>query len=117
MKRLTIVLKGLAISAFVTVILMILFAFVMLQLQPNLKMAETGILVIYVFSVLAGGWFCGKKTGNRKYLWGMLNGVLYFLILLAVSVLGDRMIQSDITEGVIAFLLCAAGGMLGGMLA
>lgn len=117
MGRIGVLVKGIVLSMFVTVILILVLAFVMLQMQPDLKMAESGILVIYVLSVFTGGWFCGKKTGNRKYLWGMLNGMLYFVILLAVSVMGDRVLQSGITEGMTAFLLCAAGGTIGGMIA
>ena len=115
MKKLTVVCKGLAVSMLMTVILLMIFAFMMLKLQPDLKIAETGILAVYACSVFSGGWFCGKKIGIQKYLWGMLSGILYFLILLAASVMGDRILQSDITEGMIAFLICPAGGPLGGM--
>ena len=109
--------QSLLLSFVMTVLLILLLAFVMLQMQPDLKIAETGILVIYVLASFAGGWFCGRKAGARKFLWGLAAGILYFLILLATSVMGDRTLQSGITEGLTAFALCAAGGMCGGMLA
>ncbi len=117
MNRIMTLIKGLITAGLTTVILLLVLAFVMLQMQPDLKTAEMGIMIIYALSVFAGGWFCGKKTGNRKFLWGMVTGASYFLLLAAVSVLGDRTFQSDMTEGVTAFLICVAGGTIGGMLA
>lgn len=117
MNRIIALIKGLVIAGLTTVILLLVLAFVMLQMQPDLKTAEMGILIIYVLSVFAGGWFCGKKAGNRKFLWGMVTGVSYFLLLVTVSVMGERVLQSGMTEGITAFLICVAGGTVGGMLA
>lgn len=114
MKRLF---QSLVLSFLMTAVLILILSFVMLQMQPDLKTAETGILVIYVLSCFTGGLFCGKKAGSRKFLWGLAAGMLYFLILLLTSMIGDRTLQSGMTEGFAAFFLCAAAGMIGGMLA
>ena len=46
---------------------------------------------------------------------GLASGILYFLILLCISAVihpGEALISG---ERITVFLLCAAGGMLGGM--
>ena len=68
-------------------------------------------------SCFAGGWYAGKRAGKRKFLQGLLVGILYFALLFLISGMGEREIQSDLASGGLACLLCAAGGMLGGMLA
>lgn len=90
---------------------------IMLKLQPDTKLTEVLILGVYVLSCFAGGWYAGRKTERRKFLQGLFVGLLYFCLLFLISGMGKREIQSDLLSGGFACLLCAAGGMLGGMLA
>ena len=57
----------------------------------------------------------GKLTGTKKFLWGLLLGVLYFVLLLLISLGVYHTLQAEITNLLTTFLLCAGGGMLGGM--
>ncbi len=107
--------KGLAAAFLLTVLLLLILAFLLLKLQWDTSETELAILAVYVLSCFAGGWISGRKAERMKFLWGLLCGILYFLILLAVSVMGEKALRSDLTAGVVAFLLCAAGGMSGGM--
>lgn len=110
-------LKGLVLSGFVTAGILFLLAFAMLKFQPMAGKMELCILFTYVFACLVGGIYCGHKAGSRKFFWGLLLGCIYFVLLLAISYMGDRAVQSTLVQGVTAFVLCACGGMLGGMLA
>lgn len=110
-------LKGLVLAEAVSFSALLLLAFLLLKLQPDTNKIEIGIMVIYVLACFAGGWYCGKKMERKKFLWGMLLGVLYFMLLAAVSGMSDKMIQASLAQGMLAFGLCAAGGMLGGMVA
>lgn len=111
------VLLGLVISCFVTTVVLLVLAFVMLKLQPETGKIEIAILLTYAVSCLFGGWYCGRKMARRKFLWGAFQGVLYFLLLLAVSCMGDRAVQSGLAQSLASLAICAGGGMLGGMLA
>lgn len=111
------VLKGLLIACFITVVLLLIMAFIMLKLCPDAGKMDIGILLTYVLSCFAGGWYSGRKAEKKKYLWGILMGLLYFLLLFVISGMGDRAIQSDAAGSLTALALCAGGGMLGGMLA
>ncbi|MDO4324366.1 MAG: TIGR04086 family membrane protein [Lachnospiraceae bacterium] len=110
-------LKGLLLACFVTTALLLLLAFAMLKFQPLAEKMEICILVTYVFSCLAGGWYCGRRAERRKFLRGLLLGAVYFALLFLISGMGDRAVQSNLLQSATAFVLCACGGMLGGMLA
>ena len=108
---------ALIVAYVITVLALFGIAFVMLKLEPDAGTTELLILAVYVLSCFAGGWYAGRRAGQRKFLQGLLVGVLYFAILFLISGMGEREIQSDLASGGLACLLCAAGGMLGGMLA
>ncbi len=116
-KRAAGMLAGLVLSCLATTVILLALAFVMLKLQPETGVIETAILVTYVLSCFIGGWYCGRKAQRRKFAWGMLLGVLYFLLLFLVSGMGDRTVQSGLLQSLTAFAVCAGGGMLGGMAA
>ncbi|MCC8050264.1 MAG: TIGR04086 family membrane protein [Clostridiales bacterium] len=111
------VVGALTVSFLVTVILLLGFAFLLLKLQLTAGQTEIGIMVIYVLSCFTGGLFCGRKADRRKFLWGLLTGVLYFLLLLAISGMGEEALQPQLTRTLLSLALCVLGGTLGGMLA
>ncbi|MCD7820360.1 MAG: TIGR04086 family membrane protein [Lachnospiraceae bacterium] len=108
---------ALIVAFLATVLLLLAFAFLLLKLQLDAGKTETGILIIYVLSCFIGGWYCGRKADRRKFLWGLLIGMLYFLLLLTVSGMGEKALQPELTRTLTALVLCAGGGTLGGMLA
>ena len=57
------------------------------------------------------------RTYLREFKNNFKKGTIAFAILFLISGMGEREIQSDLASGGLACLLCAAGGMLGGMLA
>lgn len=111
------ILRGLVLACFVTVVILLILAFVMLKLRPDAGKTEIGILLTYVLSCFVGGWYIGRKAEKKKFLWGLLLGALYFLLLFAISAMGERAVQSDLLQSLTALILCAGGGMAGGMLA
>ena len=76
---------------------------------------NAGIILTYVISTFSGGFVIGKLAGVKKFLWGLLLGIMYFVLLLLISLGIYHSLQSDMMNLVTTFLLCAGGGMLGGM--
>ena len=74
-----------------------------------------GIIAIYVVSTFAGGWIMGKLVGEKRFFWGLLLGIIYFALLLLVSVAVNHNLSSNGTNIVTTMILCAGGGMIGGM--
>ena len=58
----------------------------------------------------------GKLTGVKKFLWGLLTGLIYFILLLLITLGVYHTLQSNPAELATTLLLCAGGGMLGGMI-
>lgn len=108
-------LKSLLCAYIVTGILLVILALLLYKAGLSEEMVNAGILLIYVISTFSGGFIMGKLTGNRKFLWGLAAGTLYFVLLLAISLGLYRSLQADIMGLVTTFLLCAGGGMIGGM--
>ena len=108
-------LKSLLCAYVVTGILLVILALLLYKAGLSEEMVNAGILLIYVISTFSGGFIMGKLTGNRKFLWGLAAGTLYFVLLLAISLGLYRSLQADIMGLVTTFLLCAGGGMIGGM--
>ena len=50
-----------------------------------------------------------------KFLWGLTVGVAYFVVLVILSLIGGRAGTMFNREFMTTLLLCAGGGMLGGM--
>jgi len=108
--------KSLLISYIVTMLLLLLLTFLVYKAGFTQKMVSVAVIAIYVTATFCAGFLVGKKMQNRKFLWGLLMGVVYFLILLLMSVLVNRDTGGVGNSVATTFFLCAGGGMLGGML-
>ena len=75
------------------------------------------IIVTYILSCFVGGFLSGKMMKNKKFLWGILVGLLYFGIMLLVSLAVNRQLDQTAANFVTTMVLCILGGMLGGMCA
>lgn len=107
--------KSLLFSYILTAALLALLAFALYKLGLSEKTVSIAITVIYVVGTFFGGFVMGKKMGSRKFLWGLLMGTVYFLVLAVVSLCaGKGNIQMG-TSFFTTLALCAGGGMLGGM--
>ena len=101
----------------VTGLRLILMAFLMEKFQLNGTFVEVGVTVIYVVSGIAGGLIAGKKDEEKKkFLWGLLLGSLYFLILFAVSAALAGGLPKDLVHMGTTLGICMAAGTLGGMM-
>lgn len=100
----------------ITGLALLVLAFLLLKLQPGENIVSAGILVIYILSCLVGGLIAGKRMKVHKFLWGVLTGTAYFLILLAGSFLLNRGVSDDIVQVTTTLVMCMAAGMIGGMI-
>lgn len=111
------VIKSIISAYIITGILLLLTAFLLYKMEPEQSLVSIGILVIYVLSCFLGGLIAGKSIKSRKFFWGMITGMLYFMLLLGASWITGGGIHSAAGQIVTTLLLCIGGGMLGGMLA
>ena len=53
------------------------------------NIVSIGITGIYVLATFLSGFLAGKREQTKRFLWGLLMGLLYFLLLSAVSLIVD----------------------------
>lgn len=109
-------LKTLLFSYILTGILLAILAFLLYRLKLGEQAVTIAIIVIYVAATLFGGFVAGKRLKSRKFLWGLLVGAAYFVVLTLVSLAAGRGAIQLGNTFVTTLVLCAGGGMLGGML-
>ena len=99
-----------------TGLLLLLLTLLVYKLGLDEEKVTAGIAAIYALSTFVGGIVIGKLSKMRKFLWGLTVGLLYFGLLLLISFGIYRTLQGSGTNILTSFLLCAAGGMAGGMI-
>ena len=75
-----------------------------------------GITILYVAATFLGGSMAGGRSREKKYLWGLLSGLLYFCILFGISIIRKRTGAIPVRDLILTACLCLGGGTLGGML-
>jgi putative membrane protein (TIGR04086 family) len=110
------VLKGLLFSYIITAFILLLLSFLMLKLDLSGTVIGGGIIFAYILSTFVGGFVVGKKAEQKKFFWGLVMGVFYFIILMVVSIAMNRAEPLPLGNLLTSFLICSLSGMVGGMI-
>lgn len=109
-------LKALLVSYIITAVLLMGLTLLLYKFELDEKFVSAGIVAIYVTSTLIGGIIIGKLVRVKRFLWGMTLGVLYFAMLLVITLGIYRTLNGDGVNLMTTLILCAGGGMAGGMI-
>ena len=109
-------LKSLLAAYVVTGILLMMLAMALYKFELNEGAVTAGITAVYLISTFAGGLVAGKLAKVRRFLWGIVLGILYFALLLLITIGIYRTFRGSAAEIMMTFALCAGGGMAGGMI-
>lgn len=110
------ILKVLIVQYIITGLLVLLLAFLLLKLDLSNGLITAGNIVIYFLSSFIGGFLLGKTADQKRFLWGMGMGVIYFIVLLLLTLLFNTVAGIDTTRMIYTFFICLFSGMIGGML-
>jgi len=108
--------KILLVMYVITAVLLFLLAVFVQKLGWESGAISLGISVVYVISCFMGGFLAGKVQKNKKFVWGILMGLAYMIIMLAVSLAVKHGLHSNMSAFIMNLLLCLGSGMLGGMI-
>lgn len=111
-----VIISTLLIMYVITGLALLALALLLFKMQLSENVVTIGIMVIYIVSCLIGGLIAGKRIQVRKFLWGVVVGAVYFVILLIGSLLMNRGISSDTVHVATTLVICMAAGMIGGMI-
>lgn len=109
-------LKGLLFSYIITAFILLILSFLMLKMDLSGAVISGGINFTYVVSAFAGGFFVGKKTEHKKFLWGLIMGVVYFVVLMLISLLMNQGANIQLGKLLSVLVISGVSGMLGGMI-
>jgi putative membrane protein (TIGR04086 family) len=108
--------KGLIVSYAVTGALLMLLALLVFKFQLSESVTGMAIIAIYVLVTFFGAFLTGKRVREQKFLWGLLLGILYILIISVVAVALGKTFHVASTADLTTAALCIGGGLLGGMM-
>ena len=108
--------KILLLMYVVTAMLLFLLAVLVQRFNWDNNVISIGISTVYVISCFIGGFFVGKVQQNKKFIWGILIGLAYVIIMLVITLVVKHGFHSTVSAFVTNLLLCLGSGMLGGML-
>ena len=97
-------------------ILLLLLALLLYKLQLSETVVKIGIVVIYVIAGLSGGILLGKTMKEKKFIWGLVAGLLYFAVLFLASALAKGGFHMEPARVLTTLILCGVSGMAGGMI-
>ena len=110
------VVRTLLITYIISGILMVALAFALYRFRLPESQINLGVNAVYIISCLAGGFISGKVMKSRRFLWGLLTGILYFAALLLMSILKNVGLTDSKIHIATVLGMCAGSGMAGGML-
>lgn len=114
MNKIVSILKVLLLEFIVSMVLLLVIAFVMYQSGMGQGTARILILGVYLISTFLGGMIIGKAQKSRRLIWGTMAGILYLLVLLIVSVIVNSGLTGE-NNIILSAVCCILGGCLGGM--
>ena len=109
-------LKGLLLSYIITAFILLILSFLMLKLDLSGTVISVGIQFVYIISAFAGGFFVGKKVEQKKFLWGLVMGIFYFIVVMLISIFLNRSTPLTLSSLLIVFVISTLSGMIGGMI-
>jgi putative membrane protein (TIGR04086 family) len=112
----TVIIKDLLISYIVTGILLLILAFLMYKLDVSSMILNAGIILTYILSNFIGGFLLGKSAEQKRFLWGLVMGAIYFAVLIITTMLTDTIVGIDMSETISVLVICLFSGMFGAML-
>lgn len=108
-------LKSLAISVFITLLLLFVLSLILALTSVKENMMSFGIIFISTISILLGSFFASKKIKEKGIIYGAVIGLCYMLILYLASSLINSNFELTV-KAVSMFLFGILGGAVGGIL-
>ena len=109
--------KSILISYLLTGLLLIILALLLYQFGLSEKIVSICILCVYVVASFFSGFLSGKQLQSRKFLWGCLSGIFYFLLLVLLSLAFPPGHRAPLTHVLTVYVIWMASGTLIGVLA
>lgn len=108
--------KALVFATVFTLLVLLITALLMYKADLSMNTAGYVLMLAYIGAPFLGALYLGKKVVEKRYLWGFVFGICYFLLFLVLSLSMGGVEQLNWSAEVRVLLMALAGGVLGGML-
>lgn len=95
---------------------LLLLALLYYKLRFSEQIVGIIITAVYALCSILAGFLSGKGLQDKRFLWGLVSGTAYFVILLLISLLARHGLKDIGTHFFTTMMVCCFGGMLGGMI-
>lgn len=108
--------KGSVFAVIITLLFIILFAFVMQLSSLSETIIRPVVQVVRILSIAIGGAYAARKTTNKGWIKGAVTRIGYVILVSVICVISggqfafDRILLSD---ALMALIVGAAGGAIG----
>ncbi len=109
------IIKVVIVDVIITFIGVLLLSYLLYKFRFGDDILRTGIVIVYVISNFVGGFIIGRIKETKKYIWGAVTGVIYFIALALISALVTGELFGNGNMAMMAFMASVIGGMIGGM--
>lgn len=107
--------KGVSIGYAITAVVFIVYAVLITYTQMTEKNTQLIVMITTVISVIVAGYTTAKSADNKGWLYGMLSGFLYAVIMIMLGVIISPEVSFN-NKTVMILVLSLAGGGLGGII-
>ncbi|MBQ2966997.1 MAG: TIGR04086 family membrane protein [Clostridia bacterium] len=107
--------KSVVCSALFAIVFLLIGAAVFQFFGISQKYIPVTAKIILLLSAFSGGICSGLMRKNNGYMFGAVTGLLYALLLLAISIL-SKMYDSSLLSTFLSVFLCVLSGAIGGIL-
>lgn len=109
------ILKAILIGYILTILCVLLLSVIAYKFDLNNSQINIGRIIIIILSTIVMGLLVGKSIRKTKWMYGIIAGVIYFIIFVIASVIINK--NSGISSDIVSlFFMCVGGSTLGGML-
>lgn len=109
-------LRSLLFSYLLSGILLVVISFALYRFRLKESQIRMAVILVYVLSCVLAGFLAGKGLRRQRFFCGLSAGVLYFLVLMAVSFLLEKGLAPSLQQMAMVLAICAGSGILGGVL-
>ncbi len=107
--------KAVLVSFIVSAILLLITSALMLGSNMSASFVGVFVIAIYIISNFLSGLIMGKGMEQRKFLWGIVSGLMYFVVIFVLSIFVMSTKDFSLMATIRTLLICTISGMVGGM--
>jgi len=100
----------------ISFLLISLAAFILFKSNLSASQMKPGIYAIYAIACLFGGFLTGRRLQEKRILWGIILGFIYFVVLLLLSFALTHTFPQLSAKTLITLCLCLIGGLIGAII-